>query len=259
MKKAIYGSLALLAIIGLSSCKKQQTGTVEESTSQAEAVVDSNTVVLFDGETLNGWRAYNGSGVPGAWSVQDGCITLTGTGTGEAGSENGGDILFDQKFKDFEFSFEYKCDKGSNSGIFYLAQELPGKPVWYSAPEYQVLDNENHIDAMMGVDGNRQSASLYDMIPAKPQNAKPYGEWNSGKIIVYKGTVLHFQNGEKVVEYHLWTPKWKELVDNSKFKTDFPDAYEHMLNCGGEDRSGYIVLQDHGDNVQYRNLVVKKK
>ena len=102
---------------------------------------------------------------------------------------------------------EWKVSKGGNSGIFYLAQEVTtqkdGKtkyePIYISCPEYQVLDNVNHPDAKLGVDGNRQSASLYDMIPAVPQNQKPFGEWNKAKIMVYKGTVVHGQNDQNVV------------------------------------------------------------
>lgn len=146
-----------------------------------------------------------------------------------------------------------------NSGVFYMIQEVPETPAYYSAPEYQILDNENHPDAKLGVDGNRTSASLYDMIPAKPQNAKPYGEWNTGKIMVYKGTVVHYQNGENVLEYHLWTPEWQAMLDKSKFSKDKnAKAYELLTNCGGEQKEGYIGLQDHGDNVWYRNITVKK-
>ena len=188
------------------------------------------------------------------------CIPLkiNGSGNGEAGAKDGGDIIYDRKFKNFELSFEWKVGKGSNSGVFYLAQEVPGEPIYISAPEYQILDNANHPDAKLGVDGNRQSASLYDMIPAKPQNAKPWGEWNTGKIMVYKGTVVHYQNGQNVLEYHLWTPQWKELLDASKFSQDkWPLAYDLLINCGGEEHEGYIGLQDHGDDVWYRNIKIK--
>jgi hypothetical protein len=111
----------------------------------------------------------------------------------------------------------------------------------------------------MGKDGNRKSTSLYDMIPAKPQNAKPFGEWNNTTIIVFKGTVLHQQNGENVLEYHLWTPQWTDMLQKSKFKLggDFPIAFDLLNNCGGTNREGYIGLQDHGDDVWFRNIRVK--
>ena len=205
---------------------------------------DANTVVLFDGTSLEGWRGYGKTEVPSRWTIEDGCLKFNGSGGGEAQTLEGGDIIFDRKFKNFELELEWKVAKGSNSGIFYLAQEIPGKPIYISAPEYQVLDNANHPDAKLGVDGNRMSASLYDMIPANPQNQKPYGEWNKTKILCYKGTVVHYQ--------------WKELLDNSKFSKDkWPEAYDLLLNCGGENHEGYIGLQDHGDDVWFRNIKVK--
>ena len=132
------------------------------------------------------------------------------------------------------------------------------EPIYISAPESQVLDNENHPDAKMGKDGNRKSTSLYDMIPAVPQNAKPFGEWNNSTFIIYKGTVLHQQNGENVLEYHLWTPKWTEMLQNSKFsQKEWPLAFELLNNCGGPNREGYIGLQDHNDDVWFKNIKVK--
>ena len=224
-------------------------------------------IVLFDGKTLNGWRGYGMDNPPKSWEVQDGAIHLKGSGTGEAHAEDGGDLIFAHKFQNFEFECEYKISKGGNSGILYLAQEVTTKdkdgntvvePIYISAPEYQVLDNANHPDAKLGKDNNRQSASLYDMIPAVPQNAKPFGEWNKAKIMVYKGTVVHGQNDQNVLEYHLWTPKWTEMLQASKFsETAWPLAFELLNNCGGENHEGYIGLQDHGDDVWYRNIRVK--
>jgi len=215
--------------------------------------------ILFCGKSLYGWRGYNKDTVPGMWSIEDKALKIKGSGTGEAQSENGGDIIFAHKFKNFELTFEWKVSKGANSGVFILAREIKGEPIWISSPEYQILDNINHLDAKLGEDGNRQSASLYDMIPAKPQNAKPIGEWNTGGIIVYQGTVIYQQNGKNVVEYHLWTPKWEELINSGKFKKggDFPLAYSMLTNVGGDAHEGYIGFQDHGTDVWFRNIKVK--
>ncbi|MBR5863361.1 MAG: DUF1080 domain-containing protein [Alistipes sp.] len=228
----------------LASC-----GTKEE---------DPNTIVLFDGTSLEGWRGYNKDHVPSRWTIEDGCLKFSGSGGGEAQTGEGGDIIYAaQKFKNFELELEWKISKGGNSGIFYLAQETAG-PIYISAPECQVLDNENHPDAKLGVDGNRQSSSLYDMIPAKPQNSKPAGEWNKVKILCYKGTVVHYQNDVPVVEYHLWTPQWTEMLQKSKFSEEkWPDAFALLNNCGGENHEGYIGFQDHGDDVWFRNIKVK--
>jgi len=221
--------------------------------------VDENGyITLFDGETFTGWRGYNKTEVPARWVLEDGTMKITGSGAGEGHVADGGDIIFAHKFKNFRLSIDWKVSKGGNSGIFYLAQEIEGQPIFISAPESQILDNQYHVDADLGIEGNRQSSSLYDMIAAKPQNSKPFGEWNNTEILVSKGTVVHFQNGEKVLEYHLWTPKWTEMLQNSKFsQKDWPLAFELLNNCGGENREGYIGLQDHGDDVWFKNIKIK--
>ena len=223
--------------------------------------------VLFDGTSLNGWRGYGKDNVPSRWTVEDGCIKFSGTGTGEGQTGEGGDLIFARKFKNFILELEWKVSKGGNSGIFYLAQEVKTvredgsekyEPIYISSPEYQVLDNANHPDAFLGVDGNRQSASLYDMIPAKPQNSNAFGEWNKAKIMVYKGTVVHGQNDANVVEYHLWTDQWTQMLQASKFSQEkWPLAFELLNSCGGENHEGYFGLQDHGDDVWYRNIRIK--
>ena len=238
MKKLTLAASVLMAAMSLVSCAEKQN--------------DGEWISLFDGETFEGWRGYHRTDMPAAWTIEDGAIKINGSGAGEAGAKDGGDIIFDQKFKNFELEFEWKVAEGSNSGVFYLAQETEGEPIWKSSPEYQILDNERHPDARLGKDGNRMSASLYDLVPAVPQNSKPAGEWNKGGIMVYKGTVIHYQNGKPVVEYHLWTDDWKNLVAGSKFA-----EYDAFVNAGGENREGYIGLQDHGDDVWYRNIRIK--
>lgn len=285
MKKILMLVPATLALIcSCGSNKSGSTGDAENATTDsipAYTVIEKDQVditsfpqdaegyyVIFNGTDFNGWRGYGKDSIPGRWIVEDGAIKLNGSGSGEAQNADGGDIIFTKKFKNFELDLEWKASKGGNSGIFYLAQEVEApngageiviQPIYISAPEYQVLDNENHPDAKLGKDGNRQSASLYDMIPAKPQNQNPYGEWNKAKIMVYKGTVIHGQNGENVVEYHLWTPQWTEMLQNSKFSQEaWPLAFELLNNVGGENHEGYIGFQDHGDDVWFRNIRVKE-
>jgi hypothetical protein len=207
-------------------------------------------VTLFDGKTMNGWRGYNMPGVPNAWTIEDGALKINAK---SPATNERGDLLFDKKFKNFELQLMYKVDKGANSGILYLGQELPGKKIYQSAPEYQVLDNENHPDAKAGKNGNRKSASLYDMIPATPQVDKGFGQWNEVRIIIKDGHVQHYLNGKKVVEYTLWNEDWKNMVLNSKFK-DWAD----FMNAGGDTRSGYIALQDHGNNVWFKNIKLRE-
>ena len=280
MKKIIYSSFCCLILVAvLTACggntKKSEPmileyGGVENPTVDlADFTTDEDGyIVIFDGRTFNGWRGYGKDYVPAKWIIEDEAIKFNGTGGGEAQDGEGGDIIFAHKFKNFELELEWKISKGGNSGIFYLAQEIQTtdpntgelrmEPIYISSPEYQVLDNENHVDAKLGKDNNRQSASLYDMIPAVPQNSKPFGEWNKAKILVYRGTIVHGQNDENVLEYHLWTQQWTDMLQASKFSQDkWPLAYELLNNCGGANREGYIGLQDHGDDVWYRNIRIK--
>ena len=243
--------------------------------------------ILFDGTSMNGWRGYGKDHIPSKWNIKDGALHFDGRTT----KGEGGDIIFTHQFQKFEFELEWKISEGGNSGIFYLAQEsatinndapekkefaspdgtvqitqtvnragkLNYQPIYISCPECQVLDNERHPDAKLGATlGIRQSTSLYDMIVAKPQNAKPAGEWNKVKIIVKNGKVTHFQNGVKVLSYQLWGKEWIDLLQSSKFsEKKWPLAYELLKNCGGDGHKGYFGFQDHGDEVWYRNVRVK--
>jgi hypothetical protein len=221
---------------------------------------DDGAIILFCGKTLYGWRGYDKDTVPGRWTIdeEEGALKVSGSGEGEAHVENGGDLIFAHKFKNFILSVDWKASKAGNSGIFYLAQEIDGHPIYISSPESQILDNENHLDAEMGVDGNRKSSSLYDMIPAKPQNANPFGEWNNTQIRVEKGSVVHYQNGVPVLNYQVWTARWTEMLQASKFnQKDWALAFELLNNVGDKNRAGYIGLQDHGDDIWFKNITIK--
>lgn len=261
---ALFISGTVLIGCGESKKKSSDEETVDTAANTEETVAatspnqlsekekEEGWRLLFDGKSTDGWRGYLKDSFPEkGWIIEDGALKVQGAGTGEAG--NGGDIIFDEEFKDFELSLEWKISEGGNSGIFYLAEEIEGEPIFTSAPEMQILDNDRHPDAKLGKDGNRQAGSLYDLIPARPQNAKPVGEWNKVSILVYRGTVVHTQNGENVVEYHLWTDEWKEMIKDSKFKD-----WKSFLNAGGDDKKGYIGLQDHGDDVWFRNIKIKE-
>ncbi len=262
MKKAIVVIIMGLILIGSHVFPTgKQTDTFKADTIAAmdmnnkltEAEIAQGFKLLFDGKSFAGWRGYLKDSFPsGGWVIDNGALKCNGSGRGEAGSASGGDILYAvQKYSNFHLKLEWKISEGGNSGIFYLGQEDPKfDAIWKTAPEMQVLDNERHPDAQAGKDGNRKAGSLYDLIPAVPQNTKPAGQWNSVEIKVYKGSVWHIQNGVTVIEYHLWTPEWNKLVAGSKFPSLNPD----WANVAVE---GYIGLQDHGDDVWFRNIKIK--
>lgn len=224
--------------------EEEEVVTVEETAQTAintltQAEMDEGWVLLFDGETTNGWRGYNRDSFPEeGWEIEDQTLKVTG---------GGGDIIYDEMFHNFHLKLEWKVSEAGNSGIFYLAQEIENTPIWHSAPEMQILDNDAHPDANMGVDGNRKAGSLYDLIPADPQNFRGAGEWNEVEISVNNGTVVHYQNGVSVLEYELGTEEWDAMVDNSKFEP---------LEIFGINQPGYFGLQDHGDDVWFRNIKI---
>jgi hypothetical protein len=244
--KSVNIILSVVLAITLVSCGSGTDKKAKETEKKAVAEV---WTFLFDGSSTSGWRNYNKPAFPTqGWEITEGTLHCLGSGMGEAGG-GGGDIIYDKKYSNFHLKLEWKISEGGNSGIFILAQELPNEPIYKSSPEMQILDNERHPDAKLGTDGNRMAGSLYDLIPAKPQNTKPAGQWNHIHILVYQGTVVFSSNGKNVVEFHLWTDDWKKMVSESKFK-DWP----WFLNTAKE---GYIGLQDHGNDVWFRNIKLK--
>jgi hypothetical protein len=206
-------------------------------------------VLLFNGKDFTGWRQCNGTAMPKNWVIEDDAMKVfTGEGK-KPGAGAGVDILYGvKKFKNFEVSIDWKASKMANSGIFYNVREIPGKEIYYAAPEIQILDN---IDATDNKLPSHLAGSLYDIIAADPKTVHPAGEWNTIVITVKNGKVTHTQNGVKVVEYELWTPAWDTLVVHSKFKT-FPGWKE------GISKEGYIGLQDHGYPVWFRNIKIRE-
>jgi len=215
---------------------------------------DDGWVTIFDGKTFNGWRGYNKTFIPPLWTIEpDGSMKTNGSG-GREGLEGGGDIIYDKKVKNFEFELEWKVAyTGGNSGIMYLAQELPRQPIYLSSPEYQIASSTNVRNPLWG------PAALYDMIAPNPQNANPPGEWNKAKIKVDNGKVTHYQNDIEVLSYTLWTPEWEALLNSGKFSEEkWPLAFQYLKNLGGENREGYIGLQEHGTEVWFRNIRLKE-
>lgn len=204
-------------------------------------------VLLFNGKDFTGWRQCNGKEMPKNWKIEDQSMMVFTAEGKKPGSGSNGDIVYDKVYKNFELSVDWKASKMANSGIFFNVREVPGQPIYYAAPEVQVLDNVDAIDNKIP---SHLAGSLYDMIAADPKTVHPAGEWNTIVITCKDGKVTHTQNGVKVLEYTLWTPEWDAMVAKSKFKT-FPGFKE------GISKEGLIGLQDHGYPVWFRNIKIR--
>ena len=243
MKKCFNLFSILLAAMVAIPCfaQKQNTLTPKEQ--------KQGWTLLFNGQDFSGWRQCNGATMPANWIIEDDAMkVLIGEGKKPGQGANGDIIYQNKKYKNFELSIDWKTSPMGNSGIFYYVREVPGKPIYYAAPEVQVLDNVSATDNKIE---SHLAGSLYDMLPADPKSLKPTGEWNTIVIRVDNGKVTHTQNGKKVVSYTLWTKEWDNLVANSKFK-DFPGFTE------GISREGYIGLQDHGYPIWFRNVKIRE-
>ncbi len=206
--------------------------------------------LLFDGRTSWGWRSARGPEFPkGGWQIQDGELRVLESGGAE--SKNGGDIITTRKFAAFELVLEFRLTAGANSGIkYYVDPELNQGPGSSIGLEYQILDDERHPDAKAGRGGNRTLASLYDLIAAAAdKKPRPIGEWNEARVVSRGRRVEHWLNGSKVLEYERGTPEFRALVAESKYKV-WPGF--------GELPAGHILLQDHGNQVSFRNVKLRE-
>jgi len=212
--------------------------------------------LLWDGKTTEGWRSARGPKFPEkGWEVKDGVLSVLASGGAE--SANGGDIITEEKFSDFELIVEFKITEGANSGIKYFVDaELNKGPGSSIGLEYQILDDKKHPDAKKGVEGNRTIASLYDLIPASnlsvPSRGKDFlgiDTWNRARIVVRGNHIEHWLNGFKMVAYERNTPMFRALVAYSKYSV-WPKF--------GEFPQGHILLQDHGDKVSFRSIKVRE-
>ncbi len=204
--------------------------------------------LLWDGKTTEGWRGAKLKEFPAdGWVIEDGILKVKKGDGGE--STNGGDIVTVEKYRNFELMVDFKITPGANSGIKYFVDTELNKGEGSSIGcEFQILDDKKHPDANKGVRGNRKLASLYDLIPAPEKKGFRGGFFNTALVKVNGNHVEHWLNNVKVLEYERNTPMWNALVNYSKYK-----VWDNFGNAA----EGHILLQDHGDEVWFKNIKIK--
>lgn len=256
MKNNLYlpGRIIIIAFLIFKMASVQAQTTINSlSASEKQA----GWKLLFDGKTFNGWRSYYPADKPAkGWSIVDGCLKNSkGTGRPRTG---GGDLMTDELFTDFEFSFEWNIQQGGNSGVYYLFQERQNKPgvVMYmgddgTSPvgfEHQLVDDERHSDVLQN-GPMRSSGALYSLIaPNNSKKLKPAGEFNESRIIVQGKHIEHWLNGTKIVNFDLGSPELLAAIAKSKYKNVPGFALKAPTR---------ILLQDHGDEIRFRNMKIR--
>lgn len=243
MKKLLF--LIIVSFISINLYAQENTSNL-----LTENEVREGWELLWDGKTTNGWRGARMSTFPTkGWSMVDGSLKVHKSGGGE--SSNGGDIVTIRKYKNFILKVDFKITKGANSGIKYFVDSDLNKGDGSAIGcEFQILDDVYHPDAKNGVKGNRTLGSLYDLITSKRGEKFSFDkdDFNTAMIIVNGNNVEHWLNGVKIVEYERNNQMWNALVAYSKYK-DWPNF--------GNFEEGNILLQDHGDEVYFKNIKIK--
>jgi hypothetical protein len=245
--KVIF-AMVTIAVLLCACNNNTEKSTTGKATEIKSVSTDTGWISLFDGKTTTGWHTYGKTTIGEAWKVADGNLYLDTTVKDGWQIKGGGDIVSAEEYENFHFKTDWKISPYGNSGIiFYINEDTSKyKYCWNTGPEMQVLDNAGHTDASIM---KHRAGDLYDLISCSKQSVKPVGEWNLAEIVSNKGKLDFYLNGINVVSTTLWDSSWSALLAASKFK-DMPGF--------GTFKKGRIALQDHGNTVFYRNIMIKR-
>jgi hypothetical protein len=243
MRKLLFVPFIAFALYAFTPAKKSVTTELANSLTEKEK--KDGWQLLFDGKTTKGWHTYGKNNVSETWKIEDGALTLN------TEKKDRGDLATDGEFSNYDFKVEWKISEKGNSGIiFYVHEDPQYKDSWNTGMEMQVLDNGTptrlgHADAKIYT---HRAGDLYDLLASK-EAVKPVGQWNVAEIVAKNGKLDFYLNGQHTLSTTMWNDTWKQMIAISKFK--------NMPNFGTY-KSGKLALQDHGNQVWFRNIKIKK-
>jgi Domain of Unknown Function (DUF1080) len=253
MQKLLPVALLALALNACNDGSTTKTEPEKKEPAATSAVLSDDEKkdgwqLMFDGQSTKGWHKYGGAPVGEAWKIADGALHLDVSQKADWQAANGGDIVSDEEYENFNLKLEWKIDTCGNSGMMFYVHEDTAKYKypWETGPEMQVLDNKCHADSKII---KHKAGDLYDLISCSKETVKPALEWNQAEIKSVNGKLDFFLNGENVVSTIMWDEAWKKMIAGSKF-VQWPGF--------GTYKKGRIALQDHGNHVWYRNIRIKR-
>lgn len=245
MRRLLFFTTMIAMLAACTSCKNTNNDNAPNTLTAAQQ--KEGWQLLFDGKTTNGWHTFNQPNIGSAWSVEDSALHLDASKKGDWQTINGGDIICDKAYGNFDFKIDWKISAGGNSGVMFYSQEgSQYQYPWQTGIESQVLDPVNGDDAKTP---KCHAGDLYELVACSKDVVKPAGEWNRLEIISDSGHLQLLMNGVKVIDMMLWDDNWKQLIAGTKFAT---------MPGFGMFRTGKFALQDHGHDVWFRNIMVKE-
>jgi hypothetical protein len=203
-------------------------------------------VSLFNGKNLNGWHKFNKTGPVKNWTIENGALVCLGT---VHGTDTGGDIVSDKQYDNFELTWDWKIDGGSNSGVLYhVVEDKKYDATYVTGPEYQLIDDIGWKPDVLE-DWQKTGADYAMHTPNASKKVMPVGQWNTSRIIFNHGHVEHWLNGKKIISFTAWDADWKKKKAEGKWK-EHPEY--------GLAKTGHIALQDHGHKAYFKNIKIKQ-
>ncbi len=256
MKKSIFLSVCKTSIFAflLLGCNSNSSNSDSSTEANSESPVaeivpqdePSQWIDLFEGASFDNWRGYLSDTIPAkGWNFDGDVLKLQR----EEGQPKAGDIITKEQYKNFELAFEFLLTEGANSGIFYGVVEKEGDPIFFNAPEFQLIDNHSLLATSdIPTLKTHLSGDCYDIYSSEKNLLNDAGEWNTGLLTSKNGQIEHWINGTKAISFQMGSDEWNKLVANSKFK-DYPGF--------GDASVGHIGLQDHGSEIWFKNVKIR--